>query len=122
MNTQTPATAESEKWLRVRFFTNFFSGSERNTQNPAAVASGTTDPWLSLPASAKSALPMDNTKQRAGGLKGRVYNQFTIQNMNFWPAGYAKVCRLDTQQDGPFNGRKGCFKHDLASLQKLIKL
>ena len=24
MTTQTPATAEMEKWLRIRFFTNFW--------------------------------------------------------------------------------------------------
>ena len=44
MTTQTLATTEMEKWLRiqVRFFTNFDSGSggERKTQNPAGVDSG----------------------------------------------------------------------------------
>jgi len=40
MTTQTPATAEIEKWLRVWFFQIFDSGSERKTQNPAGVDSG----------------------------------------------------------------------------------
>jgi len=39
MTTQTPATAEIEKWLRVRFSQIFDSGSERKTQNPAGVDS-----------------------------------------------------------------------------------
>jgi len=40
--TQTPATAEREKWLWIRFFTNFWpgSGSERKTHNPAGDDSG----------------------------------------------------------------------------------
>jgi len=50
MTTQTPATAEVEKWhrIRVQFFQIFYSvsgsGSERETQNPAGVDSGTPDP------------------------------------------------------------------------------
>jgi len=44
MATQTPATAEIEKWLRIRFSQIIesvtVSGSERNTQNPAGVDSG----------------------------------------------------------------------------------
>jgi len=44
MTTQTPATAEIEKWLRVWFFQIFDSGSERKTQNPAGVDSGIPDP------------------------------------------------------------------------------
>jgi len=45
MTEQTP-TAEMEKWLRirVRFFPNFDSGSERKTQNPAGVDFGTPGP------------------------------------------------------------------------------
>jgi len=45
MTTQTPATAEIEEWLRIRFFTNFWlwtgPGSEKKTQNPAGVDCGT---------------------------------------------------------------------------------
>jgi len=47
---QTPATAELEKWLRirVRFFTNFWlwvrTRSERKTQNAGGVDSGTPGP------------------------------------------------------------------------------
>jgi len=48
MTTQTPATAEIEKWLQIRSdFSQSFdsgSGSERKTQNPAEVDSGTPDP------------------------------------------------------------------------------
>ena len=48
MTTQTPATAEIEKWvrIRVRFFLNFGlrAGSDKKTQNPAGVDSGTPDP------------------------------------------------------------------------------
>jgi len=50
MTTQTPAAAEMEKWLRSgSSFSQFFdsgsrSGSERKTQNPAAVDSGSPDP------------------------------------------------------------------------------
>ena len=47
MTTQTPATSEIEKWLRVRFFPNFWlragSGSEEKTQNPAGVDSCNPD-------------------------------------------------------------------------------
>jgi len=37
---QTPATAEIKKLLRVQFFKIFDSGSERKTQNPTGVDSG----------------------------------------------------------------------------------
>jgi len=49
---KTRQAAENEKWLRIRipFFTNFgfgsSTGSERKTQDPAGVDSGTPDPWL----------------------------------------------------------------------------
>jgi len=51
--TQTPATSENEKWLRIRVrFSQSFdsgcgSGSERTT-NPVGVHSGTSDPWPPL--------------------------------------------------------------------------
>jgi len=52
MTTQTPATAEMEKWLRIRVvFSHIFdsgSGSERKTQNPVGVDSGKPDPVLPL--------------------------------------------------------------------------
>jgi len=50
MTTQTPATAEIEKWLRIRArFSQIFNfGSERKTQNPAGVDSGTPDPVPTL--------------------------------------------------------------------------
>jgi len=50
MTTQTPVTTEIERWLQiwVRFFTNFWLGSERKTQNPAGVDSAAPDPWLPL--------------------------------------------------------------------------
>ena len=50
MTTQTPATAEIEKWLRirVRFSQIFDFGSEKKTQNPAGVDSGTPDPVPTL--------------------------------------------------------------------------
>jgi len=50
MTAHTPATAEMEKWLRirVRFSQIFDSGSERKTQNPARVDSGNADPVLPL--------------------------------------------------------------------------
>jgi len=41
MTTQTTATAEIEKWLRTRIYTNFWLRSERKTRNPAGVDSGT---------------------------------------------------------------------------------
>jgi len=46
MTAQTPATAEMEEWLRVRFFTNFWLWIrfERKTQNRAGLDSGTPDP------------------------------------------------------------------------------
>ena len=47
MAIQTPATAEIEKWLRVRFFTNFWL--RFRTRNAESCRSRTTpDPWLSL--------------------------------------------------------------------------
>ena len=48
MTTQTPATLENIKWLGSGFSQNFDSGSERKTQNPAGVDSGTLDPWPPL--------------------------------------------------------------------------
>ena len=52
MTTQTPATAEIEKWLRirVRFFTKFWLRirAERKTQNPSGVDSSSPDPLPSL--------------------------------------------------------------------------
>jgi len=46
MTTQTPATAEIEKWLwiRVRLFPNFWLRVWKKTQNPARVNSGIPDP------------------------------------------------------------------------------
>ena len=46
MTTQTPATAEIDKWPRVRFSQIFDSGSgsERKTHNSAGVESGYPDP------------------------------------------------------------------------------
>jgi len=46
MTTQTPATAKIEKWHRILagFSQIFDSGSEKKTQNPAWVDSGTSDP------------------------------------------------------------------------------
>jgi len=38
--TQTPATTENVKWLRIRV--------RKQTQNPDGVDSGTPDPWPSL--------------------------------------------------------------------------
>jgi len=44
MTTKTPAAAEIEKWLRVRFFSNFWLRDRirvrKTTQNPAGVDSG----------------------------------------------------------------------------------
>jgi len=54
MKTRQAPAAENEKWLRIRipFFTNFGFGSgtrsERKTQDPAGVDSGTPDPWLQI--------------------------------------------------------------------------
>ena len=52
MITQTPATAEVEKWLqiRVRFLKNFLLRIRvrKKTQNPAGVDSGTQNPWPRL--------------------------------------------------------------------------
>jgi len=48
MTTQTPDTAEMEKWPRIRvLFSQIFdsgSGSEQKTQNPTGVDSGNPDP------------------------------------------------------------------------------
>jgi len=54
MKTRQAPAAENEKWLRIRvqFFTNFgfgsCTGSERKTQDPAGVDSGTPYPWLQI--------------------------------------------------------------------------
>jgi len=50
MTTQTPATAEIEKWLRIRvcFLTNFLLRIRKKTWNPAGVDSGTPYPWPPL--------------------------------------------------------------------------
>jgi len=59
MATQTPATAEIETWLRIRFFTNFWirvrkknaefeSGSERKTRKNAEVTPDPVPPLVEM--------------------------------------------------------------------------
>jgi len=86
MTTQTPATAEIEKWLRIRvcFFTNFLLRIRKKTWNPAGVDSGTPYPWP----------PLVTT----GGCQGILddviwaYGKFSSGNILVFLINYAKVC------------------------------
>jgi len=73
MTTQTLATAEIEKWLRVQvlFSQIFDSGSERKMQNPSGVDSGTPNSVPPVLAAQKGRLACCTTG-RASGLHIRL--------------------------------------------------